>query len=79
MKIIDWKEEAQKQAIAAGELKIKIAIRLSDVTSRIYDLKKQAGDTEEVNMLICILNRISLYKEEKRWLESILNSKGDDE
>lgn len=77
MKIIDWKEEAQKQASAAGELKIKIATRLSDVTSRIYDLKKQAGSTEEVNMLTCILNRISFYEEEKRWLQSLLRGEKD--
>lgn len=77
MKIIDWKEEAQKQASAAGELKIKIATRLSDVTSRIYDLKKQAGETEEVNMLTCILNRISFYEEEKRWLQSLLRGEKD--
>lgn len=76
MRIVEWKEEAQKQASLAGEIKIKIATRLSDVTTRIYALKKQAVDTEEVNMLTCILNRISFYEEEKRWLQSLL--RGED-
>lgn len=76
MRIVEWKEEAMKQASAAGELKIKIATRLSEVATRIYALKKQAGDTEDVNMLTCILNRISFYEEEKRWLQSLL--RGED-
>ena len=40
MRIVEWKEEAMKQASAAGELKIKIATRLIEVTTRIYALKK---------------------------------------
>ena len=77
MRIVEWKEEAMKQASSAGELKIKIATRLSEVATRIYALKKQAGDTEEVNMLTCILNRISFYEEEKRWLQSLLRGEND--
>ena len=40
MKIIDWKEEAQKQASAAGTLKIKLAFRLDDINTRLITLKK---------------------------------------
>ena len=79
MKIIDWKVEAQKQASAAGTLKIKIAFRLDDINTRLTTLKRDATIESDVNILNCILNRISILEEEKRWLESILNSKGDDE
>ena len=72
MRIVDWKEEAQKQASAAGDLKIQLAIRLSDIVARIHSLNKQATNTEDPNMLTCILNRISFYEEEKRWIQSVL-------
>ena len=79
MKIIDWKEEAQKQASAAGILKIKLAFRLDDINTRLIALKKDIAVELDPNILYCTLNRISILEEEKRWLESILNSKGDDE
>lgn len=72
MRIVDWKEEAQKQASAAGTLRIQLATRLDDVTTRLFCLRRQAETTEDHDILTCILNRISFYEEEKRWIQSLL-------
>ena len=76
MKEMNWKEEARKQASAAGEIKIKIAFRLSEINSRLLSLRKDVEAEEDPNIIYCILNRISIYEEEKRWLKSIFEAKG---
>lgn len=73
MRIVEWKEEAMKQASAAGTLKIQLASRLDDITTRIITLRKDAESEADPNILYCILNRISIYEEEKRWIKSVLN------
>ena len=73
MRIVKWKEEAMKQAGAAGTLKIQLASRLDDITTRIITLRKDAESEADPNILPCILNRISIYEEEKRWIKSVLN------
>ena len=77
MKEINWKEEAQKHASDAGTLKIQLASRLDDITTRIFCLKQQAVNTEDRNILTCILNRIGFYEDERRWIHSVLRGENN--
>lgn len=78
MKIIDWKEEAQKHASVAGTLKMQLAARLDNLTSRLIVLRGEAASENDTNMLCCIMNKISIYEEEKRWIQSLLRKSGDE-
>lgn len=78
MKTIDWKQEAQTHAAEAGELKIKLKEREMDLNDRIVLLKGEMGKIGDSNIIYCILNRISMYEEEIRWIKSLLNEKVGD-
>lgn len=70
----DWKYEAQKQAADAGTLKMNLALRLDDINTRIRSLDEAlifADDNASINLL----NRISVLKEERVWLVSVLYEK----
>lgn len=73
MRIVEWKEEAMRQANVAETLKIQLVSRLDDITTRIITLRKDAKSESNLDILNCILNRISIYEEEKRWIKSVLN------
>lgn len=74
MSKINWKLEAQKQAADAGTLKMNLALRLDDINTRIRSLDEAlifADDNASINLL----NRISVLKEERVWLVSVLYEK----
>lgn len=74
MNKINWKLEAQKQAADAGTLKMNLALRLDDINTRIRSLDEAlifADDNASINLL----NRISVLKEERVWLVSVLYEK----
>lgn len=73
MKIVDWKEEAQKNAAAAGEFRIKLCCRLDELKTRYRNLQKEAIDSDDYNQMQCILNRLSFINEEIAWLEGVLD------
>ena len=75
MKTIDWKQEAQIHAADAGTLKIKLKERELDLNDRIVLLKGEISKIGDSNIIYCILNRISMYEEEIRWIKSLLNEK----
>ena len=73
MKIVDWKEEAQKNAAAAGEFRIKLRCRLDELKTRYRNLQKEVIDSDDYNQMQCILNRLSFINEDIAWLEGILD------
>lgn len=75
MNAMDWKKEAQTNAAEAGELKIKLKEREMDLNDRIVLLKGEISKIGDSNIIYCILNRISMYEEEIRWIKSLLNEK----
>ena len=76
MNTVNWKKEAQKNAAAAGEFRIKLCCRLDELKTRYRNLQKEAIDSNDYNQMYCILNRLSFINEEISWLEGVLNGKG---
>lgn len=73
MNTVNWKKEAQKNAAAAGEFRIKLCCRLDELKTRYRNLQKEAIDSNDYNQMYCILNRLSFINEEIAWLEGVLN------
>lgn len=72
---INWKFEAQKNAESAGNLKMQLAFRLDDIKTRIDTMSEEAKKSENFDTQICFMNRISLLKEERAWIERVLYGK----
>lgn len=72
-----WQQEAQRQAAAAGELKIALAERLSEINWRIkgaMEARQSVGDVPQ--RLICDW-QIDRLNAEKVWLEGLINGEED--
>ena len=72
-----WRQEAQRQAAAAGELKIALAERLSEINWRIKgarEARQSVGDVPQ--RLICDW-QIDRLNAEKVWLEGLINGEED--
>lgn len=75
-KNMNWADEARVHATECGQLKMKIALRLDNVTARILRLNNQLHDEEDPNISVCIMNRIGILTEEQLWLKEILSGTG---
>lgn len=75
MKEIDWKQEAQKHAAAAGEIKIALAGRLEEVRTQIAVLgQMQLLEDNDLDQVM-LGWKIEQLKEQERWLEGMLYGK----
>lgn len=73
--MVDWKIEAQEQAAAAGELRVKLAERLEYLRTKI-SITRQQLITEDNNLDRVILQwKLAQLQEEEAWLEGVLFSK----
>lgn len=69
-----WKQEAQKHAAGAGELRIKIAEHLEEIEVHIDDLKELAArETDDMSFTL-IQWKIRQMEKERNWLKSILHT-----
>lgn len=68
-----WKQEAQRQAAAAGELKIALAERLNETNRRLKSAREaRQGAEDSLQRLICDW-QIDRLNAEKVWLEGLIN------
>ena len=72
MKGTNWKQEAQKQAADAGELKMKLAERLEHIRTEI-STARQYLRFEDNNLDRVVLEwKLGQLQKEEEWLEGIL-------
>lgn len=77
MKIVDWKKEAQLNAVELGELLFLIAARLDEVRTEYATIKTKSENT--VDNMDCIVMHWKLSQLQKQidWLEFALYRKND--
>lgn len=72
MNEINWKHEAQKQAAAAGELKIAICVRLKEIeTQQEIDKKQLIWAIPQIDKII-LEWKIEQNQKQIDWLKSLL-------
>lgn len=74
---LNWKFEAQKHAACAGELKIALATRLSEIKKNILLLTSDFQSENSQRLCIQLAVQITTLEEEKKWIESVLYGKDD--
>lgn len=75
MSELNWKYEAQKQAVNAGELRIAIAEQLEDVRTQILAIHKQLlFEDNDFDIVILTWKKEQLENQE-RWLKDVLVGK----
>lgn len=70
-----WQQEAQRQAAAAGELKIALAEKLDELTKRIADREETLRGIEDNLQYVSVEWQIKQLKAIKDWLEGLIDGK----